>query len=77
MDVFEHESVSLYLSGMDLLEAINSKVQSIQIYQHQMLGKVLVINDEIHNVERWAPFYHEAIVHIPMMFIEQPKSVLI
>lgn len=77
MDIFEHESVSLYLSGMDLLETINSEVQSIQIYQHHMLGKVLVINDEIHNVERWAPLYHEAIVHTPMMFIEQPKSVLI
>lgn len=77
MEVFEPESVSLYLSGLDLLESTESEVQSIQVYQHNELGKVLVIDEEIHNVERWAPFYHEAIVHIPMMFVEQPTSVLI
>lgn len=77
VEIFEHEPVSLYLSGLDLLETVKSGVQSIQIYQHDKLGKVLVIDDEIHNVERWAPLYHEAIVHIPMMFIEQPTSVLI
>lgn len=77
MEIFEHESVSLYLSGLDLLETIKSEVQSIQIYQHNRLGKVLVINGEINNVERWAPLYHETIVHIPMMFIERPTSVLI
>lgn len=77
MEVFEHEPIALYLSELDLLESVKSEVQSIQVYQHHMLGKVLVIDNEIHNVEHWAPFYHEAIVHIPMMFIEQPQSVLI
>lgn len=77
MEVFEHEPVSLYLSDLNLLEAVDSQVQRIQVYQHPILGKVLVINGEIQNVERWAPLYHEAIVHIPMMFIEEPKSVLI
>lgn len=77
MEFFEKRSVSLYLSDIELIEKTNSKVQSIQIYQHKMLGKILVIDGEIHNVEKWSPLYHEAIVHIPMMFIEQPQSVLI
>lgn len=77
MEIYEKESVSLYLSNMVQLENGESNVQSIQIYQHPNLGKVLVINGEIQNVEKWAPLYHEAIVHIPMMFLEEPRSVLI
>lgn len=77
MEIHEKESVSLHLSNMVQLENEESKVQSIQIYQHPELGKVLVINGEIQNVEKWAPLYHEAIVHIPMMFLEEPRSVLI
>ena len=77
MEIYEKELVSLYLSDMELLEECVSELQNVRIFQHQQLGKVLVINEEIHNVENWAPFYHEAITHIPMMFIEQPKTVLI
>lgn len=77
MEIYEKELVSLYLSNMKLLEECISEIQKVQVFQHQQLGKVLVINDEIHNVENWAPFYHEAITHIPMMFIKQPKTVLI
>lgn len=77
MDIYEKGPVSLHLSDLNLLEECTSKLQDVQIFQHCQLGKVLVINNEIHNVEKWAPIYHEAITHIPMMFIEQPKSVLI
>lgn len=77
MEFFEKEQISLYLSNMELLEEHCSKLQNVQIYEHPALGKVLVIDGEIQNIEKWAPFYHEAITHIPMMFIEQPHSVLI
>lgn len=77
MEIYEKEPVSLYLSELDLLEDITSNVQHVQLFQHPNLGKVLVINDEIQHVENWWPLYHEAIVHIPMMFIQRPRSVLI
>lgn len=77
MEIYEKEPIALYLSDMELLEECDSGLQNIRIFQHQQLGNVLVINEEIHNVENWAPFYHEAITHIPMMFIEQPRTVLI
>lgn len=77
MEIYENEPVSLYLSNLELLEECTSKLQNVQIFQHCQLGKVLVIDNEIHNVEKWAPFYHEAITHIPMMFIEQPQTILI
>jgi len=77
MELYEKESISLYLSDVELIEERISALQCVQIFQHQQLGKILVINDEIHNVEQWAPFYHEAITHIPMMFIQHPQTVLI
>lgn len=77
MEIHEEEPVSLHLSNLELLEECTSKLQNVQVFQHCQLGKVLVINNEIHNVEKWAPFYHEAITHIPMMFIERPQTVLI
>lgn len=77
MEIHEREPVSLHLSNLSLLEECSSQFQRVQIFQHCQLGKVLVINNEIHNIEMWSPFYHEAIVHIPMMFIEQPQTVLI
>jgi len=77
MEIYEKEPISLYLSDIELIEERTSELQCVQIFHHKQLGKVLVINGEIHNVEHWAPFYHEAITHIPMMFIENPKKVLI
>ena len=77
MEIYEREHISLYLSNMRLLEECKSELQIVQIYQHPELGKVLIIDDEIQNAEKWAPFYHEAITHIPMMFIEQPQTALI
>lgn len=77
MEFHEEESISLYLSNMELLEECNTKIQKVKIYQHHELGKVLVINDEVQNVEKWYPCYHEAITHIPMMFLEEPHKILI
>lgn len=77
MEIYEKEPVSLHLSNLELLEECSSELQTVQIFQHYQLGRVLVINNEIHNVEKWAPFYHEAITHIPMMFVENPQTVLI
>lgn len=77
MEIYEKEPVSLHLSNLKLLEECISELQNVQVFQHCQLGNVLVINNEIQNIEKWAPFYHEAITHIPMMFIENPKTVLI
>lgn len=77
MEIYEKEHISLYLSGMKLLEECKTELQTVQIYQHPELGKVLIIDSEIQNAENWAPLYHEAITHIPMMFIEQAQTALI
>lgn len=77
VSVFEKENVSLYLDDLILIEDVSSEIQSVQLYKHPNLEKVLVINGEIQHVENWIPYYHEQLVHIPMMFINAPQKVLI
>jgi spermidine synthase len=73
----EEDNVSLYLSDIELLEDFDSSVQHIKLLSHKDLGKILIINGEIQHVEKWNPFYHESVTHIPMMFLEKPETVLI
>lgn len=73
----EKESVSLHLENFKIIKSIKSNVQNIMLLLHDSLGKILIINDEIQHIEKWQHFYHEAIVHIPLIFIEKPENVLI
>jgi spermidine synthase len=54
-----------------------SSHHTIELFCHCDLGKVLVLDGEIQHVEAWAPFYHESLVHLPMVFLAKPKRVLI
>ena len=73
----EGQSVSLHLENFEIIKAVKSKVQNIMLVSHDTLGKILIIDDEIQHIEKWQNFYHEAIVHIPLIFIERPENVLI
>lgn len=77
MSFFENEPVSLYLDGLALIDKRNGPLQDVQVYMHSQLGKVLIINNEVQHVENWMPYYHESIVHIPMMFLMSAEKVLI
>ena len=73
----ENEPISLHLSDLFLIRKERTDFHNIEIYKHPSLGKILVLDDEIHHVEEWVSMYHESIVHIPMSFIEYPKQILI
>lgn len=77
INYFEPRQVSLYLSGFHTIVDEKNEKQTVQLLQHNQLGKILVIDDEIQHVEKWAPLYHESIVHIPLMFAQNPQSALI
>lgn len=77
MNFYENESVSLYLSNLELIEKIITKHQKIIIYKHPILGIVLVINGEIQHIEKYQCPYHELLVHLPASFIEMPQNALI
>ena len=77
MDYYEKEPVSLYLSELTLIEKYNSDKQTISLFNHPWLGRILVINDEIQHIENYQVIYHEMLVHLPISFIPEIKNVLI
>lgn len=77
MFFFEKEPVSLYLEGLKEVITYKSTKQNVNLYLHDWLGKILVINGEIQHIENYQPFYHEILVHLPTALIPDLKSVLI
>lgn len=77
MNFYEKENISLYLDNLILLESIVSLKQKIEIYRHDTLGLVLIINDEIQHIENYQCMYHEQLVHLPMSFCENPQTALV
>lgn len=77
MDFHENESISLYLSDLELIEEIQSPFHHILLYKHNKLGKVLIIDDEIMHIEKYQAFYHEPLVHLPFAIKQDIKNILI
>jgi len=74
---FEENSISLQLSDLSIIAQEISEKNKIELYQHKILGKILVINNEIQHIEAWQLIYHEPVVHIPISFISNIKKALI
>lgn len=77
MNFCEKETISLYLDNLTLLESIVSSKQKIEIYRHDILGLVLIINGEIQHIENYQCMYHEQLVHLPMSFCKKPQTALV
>lgn len=77
MNFYEKESVSLYLDDLELMEEKKSNFHHILLYNHNKLGKVLIIDDEIMHVEKYECFYHEPLVHLPFAIAPNIGTVLI
>ena len=77
MDFYENESISLYLSDLELIEEIRSRFHHILLYKHNKLGKVLIIDNEIMHIEKYQSFYHEPLVHLPFAIKHDIKNSLI
>jgi len=77
MEFHENTNISLYLSDLLPICEFESNRQRVALYEHPLLGKVLILNGEIHHIESYQHLYHEPLVHLPLAFIEKPKSCLI
>ena len=51
--------------------------QSVQLYAHHDLGKILVIDGEVQHIENYQCIYHEMLVHLPVTFMKNPQRALI
>ncbi len=77
---FTEELHPYYRKGLHVKRILadrRSKYQHIQVLETEFFGNVLILDDIIQLTERDNPGYHEMIVHIPMLAIQDPKRVLI
>ncbi len=73
----ENVDLSLNFKNLKRIDQRKSGYQDANIYIHPLLGKILILNKEVHHVEKWAPLYHEMVVHLPVASIPTVKNVLI
>lgn len=66
-----------YVDMEELLETRQSKWQRIAIAKTQAYGKALLLDDVMQTTEADHAFYHEPLVHVPMLHHENSKRVLI
>lgn len=77
VEFHEKDLISLYLRDLTVIEQYHSTKQNIALLEHSLLGKVLIINDEIQHIEKYQSFYHEMLVHLPVAFVPNLESALI
>jgi spermidine synthase len=73
----EDKDLAILFRGLDLIEALTSDRQEIELFSHPLLGKILVIDKEVQHVENWQPLYHEPLIHLPAAFVREVNNVLI
>lgn len=73
----ETADLSIQFNNLQLIDSKKSKFYNINVYKHSSLGRILVLNKEVQHVEKWAPLYHEMVVHLPAAFIPHIQKVLI
>jgi spermidine synthase len=61
----------------DILVDEHTGFQHLQIAQTKFFGRALILDGIIQLTERDNPAYHEMIVHVPMLAVDDPKRVLI
>jgi spermidine synthase len=54
-----------------------SSFQRIQVFDHPTFGRMLVLDGLVQTTERDEFFYHEMLVHVPLISHPEPKRVLI
>ena len=74
---FEDSDLAINYRNLKLIDQRKSRYQKASLYKHPMLGKILILNKEVQHVEKWAPFYHEMLIHLPIAFIPTLRNVLI
>ncbi|MAR78829.1 MAG: spermidine synthase [Rhodospirillaceae bacterium] len=72
-----HKNYKLMLSISSLLYEGRTKYQEIKIFENELLGKVLVLDDIIQLTEADEANYHEMMVHVPIFSSDVIEKILI
>ncbi len=77
---FTEELHPYYRKGLRVMRVLadeQTPFQHIQVLETEFFGKTLVLDGIIQLTEQDNAGYHEMIVHVPMLAVEQPRRVLI
>ena len=66
-----------YLELNEIIATRKSAVQNISIVETEAFGRALILDDELQTTEKDEFFYHEPLVHVPMLQHPNPKRVLV
>ncbi|ADC64486.1 spermidine synthase [Ferroglobus placidus DSM 10642] len=75
--VEEYNGAALKIAVKKKIVEKLSKFQKIEIYETVSFGKMLVLDGKIQLTEKDEAFYHEMLVHVPLISHKDPKKVLI
>src|SRR5579862_4107006 len=71
------DKLSMNVAVMEHVHHRRTKFQSIDIYDSEVFGRMLLLDGHIQLTEFDEHAYHEALVQIPLMALDQPKSALV
>ncbi|MFN8381358.1 MAG: polyamine aminopropyltransferase [Anaerolineales bacterium] len=77
---FTEELHPYYRKGIRIKKILadeQTQFQHVQVVETEFFGKTMILDGIIQLTERDNMGYHEMIVHVPMLAVEQPKRVLI
>lgn len=77
VDQCDKTDISVSYNNCKHLFSKKSKYQQIDVYHHSTVGNILVIDDDLQITSSDEKNYHEMIVHVPLNYIPDAKSVLI
>lgn len=77
MKFVERVDLAQQFNNLELLEEFSEPPQSIKLFKHDKLGKLLIIDREVQHVEAWQALYHEPLIHLTASFIQNIEKALI
>ncbi len=55
----------------------SSEHQDLMVFENAKFGRVLALDGAIQTTEADEPFYHEMMVHVPLLSLENPEHILV
>jgi spermidine synthase len=77
VDECDKTNINITYNNCKHLFSKKSKYQKIDVYNHETVGNILVIDDDLQITASDEKNYHEMIVHVPLNYIPDAKNVLI
>ncbi len=77
IEVFEKTASGLTFRVDEVLFSGESPFQRVAVIRNAFFGNVMLLDDLVMLTERDEFYYHDMLVHVPLMCVDEPRDVLI